>query len=71
MHRARTQLREHDDREQFLAGIDLILAGIETVNRAGKDSLPGRSQGLTGNCPSCPAKRTDPPHAHRPLRPAP
>ena len=38
MHRARTQLREHDDREQFLAGIDLILAGIETVNRAGKDS---------------------------------
>jgi AcrR family transcriptional regulator len=39
--RARTQLREHDDREQFLAGIDLILAGIETVNRAGKDS-PGR-----------------------------
>jgi len=28
-----TQLREHDDREQFLAGIDLILAGIETVLR--------------------------------------
>ncbi|UDL89218.1 TetR family transcriptional regulator [Mesorhizobium sp. PAMC28654] len=26
-----TQLREHDDREQFLAGIDLILAGIATV----------------------------------------
>jgi hypothetical protein len=26
-----TQLREHDDREQFLAGIDLILAGITTV----------------------------------------
>jgi AcrR family transcriptional regulator len=24
-----TQLAEHDDREQFLAGIDLILAGIE------------------------------------------
>lgn len=36
VHRARTQLREHDDREQFLAGIDLILAGIETVNRAEK-----------------------------------
>ena len=36
--KARTQLREHDDREQFLAGIDLILAGIETVNHAGKDS---------------------------------
>jgi AcrR family transcriptional regulator len=38
MHRARTKLREHDDREQFLAGIDLILAGIEAVNRPGKDS---------------------------------
>jgi AcrR family transcriptional regulator len=37
VHNARTQLREHDDREQFLAGIDLILAGIETVHRAGKD----------------------------------
>jgi hypothetical protein len=39
LHRAGTQLREHDDREQFLAGIDLILAGIETVNRAGTDSF--------------------------------
>jgi hypothetical protein len=35
VHKARTQLRERDDREQFLAGIDLILTGIETV---GKDS---------------------------------
>jgi hypothetical protein len=26
-----TRLREHDDREHFLAGIDLILAGIEAV----------------------------------------
>lgn len=26
-----TQLREHDDRAQFLAGLDLILAGIDTV----------------------------------------
>jgi AcrR family transcriptional regulator len=26
-----TQLREHDDREQFLAGIDLILAGITAI----------------------------------------
>jgi AcrR family transcriptional regulator len=26
-----TQLPEHDDREQFLAGVDLILAGITTV----------------------------------------
>jgi AcrR family transcriptional regulator len=37
LHKAGTQLREHDDREQFLAGIDLILAGIEAVNRAGSD----------------------------------
>src|ERR1700729_1534826 len=36
--KARTQLRKHDDRQQFLAGIDLILAGIKTVNRAGQDS---------------------------------
>src|ERR1700727_842796 len=33
VHKAGTPLLEHDDREQFLAGIDLILAGIETVNR--------------------------------------
>ena len=25
------QLRDHDDRAQFLAGVDLILAGVETV----------------------------------------
>jgi AcrR family transcriptional regulator len=31
VHRVATQLRDHDDREQFLAGIDLILAGIGTV----------------------------------------
>jgi AcrR family transcriptional regulator len=37
VYRARTQLRDHDDREQFLAGIDLILAGIETVHRTGRD----------------------------------
>ncbi|WP_197519731.1 TetR/AcrR family transcriptional regulator [Pseudonocardia sp. HH130630-07] len=29
------QLREHDDREQFLAGIDLILAGIAAVHPSG------------------------------------
>ena len=29
--KAGAYLREHDDREQFLAGIDLILAGIKTV----------------------------------------
>jgi AcrR family transcriptional regulator len=38
VHKARAQLREHDDREQFLAGIDLILAGIQTLNRADKNS---------------------------------
>ena len=31
------QLPGHDDREQFLAGIDLILAGIETMTRAQAD----------------------------------
>ena len=41
MHKAGTQLLDHDDREQFLAGIDLILAGIETVNRPAQD-IPAR-----------------------------
>lgn len=31
LHRQATQIVEHDDREQYLAGIDLILAGIETL----------------------------------------
>ncbi len=31
LRRVATQLPDHDDREQFLAGVDLILAGIETV----------------------------------------
>jgi hypothetical protein len=31
MRQVATQLREHDDREQFLVVIDLILAGIGTV----------------------------------------
>jgi AcrR family transcriptional regulator len=34
VYRARAHLREHDDRQQFLAGVDLILAGIETVHRS-------------------------------------
>jgi AcrR family transcriptional regulator len=29
------QVREHDDREQFLAGIDLVLAGITALHLAG------------------------------------
>jgi AcrR family transcriptional regulator len=31
VHQVAAQLPEHDDREQFVAGIDLILAGIATV----------------------------------------
>ncbi|MEC3956387.1 TetR family transcriptional regulator [Nocardia sp. CDC153] len=31
VHRIAAQLRDHDDREQFLAGIDLILGGIDTL----------------------------------------
>lgn len=30
-HRIRARLGEHDDREQFLAGVDLILAGIRSL----------------------------------------
>jgi AcrR family transcriptional regulator len=36
VHEAATHLREHDDRDQFLAGVDLILAGIETIARNGE-----------------------------------
>jgi AcrR family transcriptional regulator len=35
LHRTAAQLREHDDRRQFLAGVDLFLAGIEAVHRPG------------------------------------
>ena len=31
VHKAAAQLREHDDREQFLAGVDIFLAGIATL----------------------------------------
>ncbi len=31
VHQLAAQLAEHDDREQFVAGIDLILAGIDTL----------------------------------------
>ena len=37
VHKAATYLLEHDDRRDFLAGVDIILAGIETVNGAGGD----------------------------------
>ncbi|MDT7802201.1 MAG: hypothetical protein QOI78_5634 [Actinomycetota bacterium] len=32
VHASVTQLREHDDREQFLAGFDIFLAGIATLD---------------------------------------
>jgi hypothetical protein len=31
VHKASAPLREHDDREQFLAGVDIFLAGIATL----------------------------------------
>jgi AcrR family transcriptional regulator len=31
LHQMAAQLRDHDDREQYVNGLDLILAGIETV----------------------------------------
>ena len=34
------ELRDHDDREQFLAGIDLILAGIAALRRAPAGGVP-------------------------------
>jgi AcrR family transcriptional regulator len=39
LHQVATQLAEHDDREQFLAGIDLILAGI-TNSRSSTRQCP-------------------------------
>jgi AcrR family transcriptional regulator len=38
VHHLATKLSDHDDREQFLAGIDLILAGIGTIGRADRGS---------------------------------
>jgi AcrR family transcriptional regulator len=37
VHRAATRLRDHDDRAQFLAGVNLILAGIEAESRERED----------------------------------
>ncbi|MGP3959966.1 TetR/AcrR family transcriptional regulator [Nonomuraea sp. 3N208] len=34
------QMREHDDREQFLTGIDLVLAGITTLHSPTTSRLP-------------------------------
>lgn len=35
---AATQLLDHDDRSQFLAGVDIILAGIDAVSRTSTDT---------------------------------
>ncbi|GII86588.1 TetR family transcriptional regulator [Sphaerisporangium siamense] len=40
------QVREHDDREQFLGGIDLILTGVTTLH------LPAHDPGEPGRRPS-------------------
>ena len=37
------QLRDHDDREQFLAGIDIILTGISSLPRSATSGLPRQS----------------------------
>jgi AcrR family transcriptional regulator len=42
VHRAAQRLRDHDDRAQFLAGVELILAGIEAVKRERKDGVPAQ-----------------------------
>jgi AcrR family transcriptional regulator len=34
VHKAAAQLRDHDDRAQFLAGVDIFLAGITTLHQA-------------------------------------
>ena len=40
IHSIAAQLPGHDDREQFLAGVDLFLAGISNVHRALPTDLP-------------------------------
>jgi len=57
VHRAATQLREHDDREQFLAGVDLFLAGITTIRQTtGDRPLDGNGQGSHDSNP--PSRRS-------------
>lgn len=38
VHDAGAQLLDHDDRSQFLAGVDIVLAGIDAVSRTGPDT---------------------------------
>lgn len=46
LHRVAEQLRDHDDRAQFAAGLDLVLAGIDALGRDPGASTPpaGRAQ---------------------------
>ncbi|MFG2955773.1 TetR family transcriptional regulator [Streptomyces sp. NPDC048291] len=43
------QMRGHDDREQFLDGVDLVLAGITATHRHRRDDTDG---GRAGNSPA-------------------
>jgi AcrR family transcriptional regulator len=52
------QLREHDDREQFLAGIELVLAGVTALQRP-----------ATGPSPRRPAAARPPRDRRRAVRP--
>ncbi|MEU6976968.1 TetR/AcrR family transcriptional regulator C-terminal domain-containing protein [Streptomyces sp. NPDC046371] len=45
LHDVADQMRRHDDREQFLTGIDLILAAITATSRLPEPALPGGSAG--------------------------
>lgn len=51
------QLREHDDRAEFLAGIDLILAGIASSLRSQSAQKPGRKRTEPLPTPSRPRSR--------------
>jgi hypothetical protein len=52
------QLRGHDDREQFLAGIDLVLTGITTVH--GLPTQPAGSRAPRGRSSSTESAFDDP-----------
>jgi len=39
------ELRDHDDRAQFLAGVDLILAGVSQPRQSRGGGFPGPSAG--------------------------
>jgi AcrR family transcriptional regulator len=45
------QLRDHDDRAEFLAGVDLVLAGITSADQAARSELPGEGSGPSVGAP--------------------